>query len=67
MADITMCSGIGCDRRDTCKRFNAEKSTRQSWFLNPPVDIKTQECEMYWKEESINNIPVVNKNINSNL
>jgi len=52
--DITKCTGVGCDRRKTCYRFTAEYSGRQSWFMNPPVDIKTQECEMYWGEESEN-------------
>ena len=50
--DITKCTGVGCDRRKICYRFTAEYSGRQSWFMNPPVVIYTQECEMYWGEES---------------
>lgn len=46
--DITKCTGIGCDKRDKCNRFTAESGELQSWFANPPIDIETQECEMFW-------------------
>ena len=47
MADITMCSGKGCDLKDKCYRFTAPKSEfRQSYFCEPPI--KDGKCDMYW-------------------
>ena len=47
MADITMCSGKGCDVKNKCYRFTAPKSEfRQSWFCECPL--KDGKCDMYW-------------------
>jgi hypothetical protein len=46
MPDITMCSGEGCALRDTCRRFLAEPSRLQSYFIRPPV--KDGQCSHYW-------------------
>ena len=49
MADITMCSGVGCGRKDNCYRFTAPVNEyRQSYFINPPID-EFDDCEYYWK------------------
>lgn len=54
MPDITMCSGIGCEKRETCFRAQAEPNKwRQSYFVASPI-IKDEEtgeetCPYYWK------------------
>jgi hypothetical protein len=48
MADITKCTGRGCDLRETCYRFRAMAGMRQSFFVQSPI--KDGECEMYWGE-----------------
>jgi hypothetical protein len=47
MADITKCTGRGCDLRETCYRFTATAGWYQSYFMTSPV--KNGECEMYWE------------------
>lgn len=48
MADITCCSGKGCDLKEKCYRYTAPKSQyMQSYFTNPPKDEKGN-CEYYW-------------------
>jgi hypothetical protein len=46
MADITMCSGVGCDMKHDCYRFTAKRSHWQSWFIDVPI--KDGKCEMFW-------------------
>jgi len=46
MADITKCTGRGCDLRETCYRFTATAGMLQSYFMTSPI--KNGECEMYW-------------------
>jgi len=49
MADITKCSGIGCDLKDNCYRFTAKASEfRQAYFFNVPIK-ENQTCNYYWK------------------
>ena len=37
MADITMCTGEGCEARVTCYRFTAKPNEyRQSYFMEVP-------------------------------
>lgn len=63
MPDITMCSGVGCDNRETCYRAMATPDTYQSYFLTPPLKEKSEtgaaRCEYYWpineEKEEINN------------
>jgi len=51
MADISMCSGKGCDLKEKCYRFTAPKSKyMQSYFTIPPI--KDGKCDMYWGENS---------------
>ena len=45
MADITMCTGEGCEARVTCYRFTAIPHERQSYFIGVP-DINGG-CEYY--------------------
>jgi hypothetical protein len=48
MADITMCSGKGCDLKDKCYRYTAPQGKyMQSFFTIPPID-KEGKCEMFW-------------------
>lgn len=48
MADITMCSGVGCPARQNCYRFTAEPSKLwQSYFTKVPFD--GEECEHHWR------------------
>ena len=49
MADITMCSGQGCDKREFCYRFTAMADKyRQSYFATPPIN-SNGECDEYWE------------------
>ena len=48
MADITKCTGRGCDLRESCYRFTATAGMLQSYFMTSPI--KNGECEMYWGE-----------------
>jgi hypothetical protein len=48
MADITMCDGANCSRKETCFRYRANPNPhRQSYFMEPPLD-KSGECASYW-------------------
>ena len=48
MADITMCSGQGCDKKEQCYRYTAKADEFwQSYFTTPPI--KDGECEYFWK------------------
>lgn len=49
MPDITMCTGKGCNKTNTCYRFLAKPSMRQSYFIESPI--KDGECGCYWKIE----------------
>ena len=50
MADITMCSGLGCNLKHECYRHTANQSYRQSFFSEPPI--KDGKCDMFWGEKS---------------
>ncbi len=43
MADISMCHGEGCDKRENCYRFKAIPYERQSYMAPDPKD-----CGFYW-------------------
>lgn len=48
MADITMCSGNGCNLRNICFRFKAIPNPyRQSRFMTPPVI--DGKCDQLWE------------------
>lgn len=46
MADISKCSGVGCKKKETCKRFTIVSDIIQSYFTEPPIQAK-QKCD-YW-------------------
>jgi hypothetical protein len=49
-ADITMCIGRDCPKKDTCYRFAAPPTwQRQSYFSEVPYD--GEDCNYYWKLE----------------
>jgi hypothetical protein len=57
MPDISMCKGsIGafiCPKKETCYRYKAEPTPNwQSYFLNPPYDRETGDCQYYWNDGS---------------
>lgn len=44
MADITMCSGEGCEMKEKCYRFKASPNPyMQSYFASPPIN-EDGEC-----------------------
>ena len=45
MPDITKCKGEGCEAKNTCYRFTATPSMRQSYFTESPI--KDSGCEYY--------------------
>lgn len=47
MADITMCNGVNCTIKQSCYRFTAKASERQSWagFSQNP---ETGKCDDFW-------------------
>ena len=47
MAYITKCKGINCPLKESCYRFLAMESLRQSYFTDVPF--KDGKCEYYWK------------------
>ena len=48
MADITMCTGIGCKNKKNCYRHLATPNKyRQSMFVTPPVK-EDGSCEHFW-------------------
>ena len=45
MADITMCEGKGCERKQTCYRHKAKPSIFLQAYFEPPI--KGSGCEYY--------------------
>ena len=48
MADITMCSGLNCPKKESCHRYMANKSFWQSYFTEVPYNKELDDCEYYW-------------------
>ena len=47
MADITMCEGTNCPKKETCYRFTAKPDEdRQSYFMTPPNN--GDSCDQFW-------------------
>jgi hypothetical protein len=52
MPDICMCEGGECPKRQECYRFKAKPDEYlQSYFLEPPYNRETGECEYFWQIE----------------
>jgi len=80
MADITMCTGKGCNMTNTCYRYKAPVNEyRQAYFVNAPHKDKVDEdnntiCDEYWMVDKLRGyktgIPVevkdTSKEINQN-
>lgn len=51
MSDLAKCHGRGCTVQETCWRYRAPASERQSWFEQQPGC--DHRCRFYWptKEE----------------
>ena len=50
MADITMCYGEGCPKKDTCYRYKAIPNPYwQSVFIKTPYE--DGQCEHYWEDK----------------
>ena len=48
MADITMCTGKGCNLREDCYRYRADPDPHgQSWFATVVYD-DPDSCEQFW-------------------
>jgi hypothetical protein len=49
MADITMCAGTGCDKKEHCYRHTAKACEyRQSYFCGVPINDWNNECKHFW-------------------
>ena len=46
MADICMCSGMGCPMEDSCWRHLAPVAEYQSYFMQVPIDTHGK-CKYY--------------------
>jgi len=47
MADITMCEGLTCPRKEQCYRYTAPKNPyRQAYFSQMPLE-KDNSCEYF--------------------
>lgn len=47
MADITMCLGDGCDKKEECWRYKAPANPyAQSYFYQSPI--KNGKCISFW-------------------
>ena len=54
MADITMCEGQTCEKKETCYRFKAPVNEyRQAYFVGLPIHVDGQ-CPVYWPMEEQN-------------
>jgi hypothetical protein len=53
MADITKCKDCMCSLRETCYRYTAKPSDRQSYFIGTPRN--NNECEYYWETKTEKN------------
>jgi hypothetical protein len=51
MADITMCSGEGCQIKDKYYKYTAIEGIRQSIFATPPSE-QEGTCEMFWGDNA---------------
>lgn len=50
MADITMCDGANCEKRESCYRYKATPNEYwQSYFTATPSE--DGKCDFYWKYE----------------
>ncbi len=47
MPDITMCAGGVCPKKQDCYRHTANPSQLQTYFVNPPYDVKEQACDYF--------------------
>lgn len=47
MADISLCNGDGCSKKEQCYRFTAKPSSYQTYFASPPLE-KNGDCSFYW-------------------
>jgi len=48
MADITMCKGLWCPKKERCYRFTAKANeSRQSYFSKIPLK-EDDTCDYYW-------------------
>lgn len=52
MPDITMCKGEGCEAKNTCHRFTAIPSMRQSYFMGSPIE--NGRCDYYINDNRLN-------------
>lgn len=50
MADITMCRGINCEKKDLCYRHTARMDTYQS-MSDFDKNIKDGVCDYFWSNE----------------
>lgn len=56
MADITMCKGEMCAKKETCYRYTAPVNEyRQSYFVASPINMLSGKCNEYWEIEDGNN------------
>ena len=54
MADITMCDGYECPKKQECYRYTAPVNAyRQAYFTFTPYDKDHASCEMYSNNGSI--------------
>lgn len=59
MADITMCFGDGCNKKEKCWRFLAPETPHwQSYFVESPND--GENCKQFWPLNVENNTSKVN-------
>lgn len=54
MADISMCEGTGCPKKQKCWRFKAPVNKyKQAYIVGIPYNKKTKKCDMFWEFKSI--------------
>ncbi len=50
MADISMCKGEFCSKRDTCYRYLAKADRYQAYFIIPKEE-QGNKCKVYWEDK----------------
>ena len=53
MPDIALCKNTTCPSKDKYYRFTAKPNElRQSYFSNPPYNLKTKSCNHYYEKRN---------------
>jgi len=61
MVDISMCTGRGCNDKNTCFRYLAFPDEYQSYIMIDTRDMDREKCEMYWRCRNAKELAMMNR------